>query len=36
MGDVHIPKPEPNAVGAKVQDLIEKRMNEVFDGMRGR
>lgn len=23
MGDVHIPKPPPNKVGAKVQDLIE-------------
>ena len=23
MGDVHIPKPPPNAVGAKVQELIE-------------
>jgi hypothetical protein len=23
MGDVHIPKPKPNAIGAKVNDLIE-------------
>lgn len=23
MGDVHIPKPKPNAVGAKVGELIE-------------
>jgi hypothetical protein len=23
MGDVHIPKPPPNAVGAKVQDIID-------------
>jgi len=23
VGDVHIPKPPPNAVGAKVQELIE-------------
>ena len=23
MGDVHIPPPEPNKVGAKVQELIE-------------
>jgi hypothetical protein len=23
MGDVHIPKPAPNKVGAKVQELIE-------------
>jgi len=23
MGDVHIPQPEPNAIGAKVQELID-------------
>lgn len=23
MGDVHIPKPEPNRIGAKVSDLVQ-------------
>jgi hypothetical protein len=29
MGDVSIPKPPPNAVGAKVQDLIETVRGQV-------